>query len=82
MKIIALSSVAPLDAAATFEAVESTEVPHPAKVPPIVRIDVAGGLVPPASAGSPTKDHPIERGEKKKKKKTTVVKMQRKARPS
>ncbi|EHA8586968.1 hypothetical protein COCNU_scaffold001223G000020 [Cocos nucifera] len=69
--------MAPPSAAATSEATESTEVPHPTKVPPVAKIDVAGGLVPLASTSFPAKDHPIEREgrEKKKiKKKSTIVK--------
>ncbi|EHA8586582.1 hypothetical protein COCNU_scaffold000542G000020 [Cocos nucifera] len=85
MKITALSFMAPFGSAATFEAVESTKVSHPIKVLPIVRIDVAGGLVPPTSMSSLAKGCPIKREEgeeKKKKKKSTIMKVQCKARPS
>ncbi|EHA8586353.1 hypothetical protein COCNU_scaffold000208G000010 [Cocos nucifera] len=85
MKIITPSSMAPPGAATTFEAVESTEVPCPVKVPLVVGIDVAGGSMPFVSMSSPMEDHPIKREggeEKKKKKKLAILKVQHKARPS
>ncbi|EHA8589978.1 hypothetical protein COCNU_scaffold013915G000010 [Cocos nucifera] len=85
MKITVSSSIAPFGATTSSKAIESTEVPHPTEVPPIIEIDVAGGLVPPAFVSSPIEDRPIKREggeEKKKKKKLAIMKVQRKAHPS